>query len=319
MLAAKHGQSILSSSSSSSLPVSIVSVEMSSAMSRLANQTVSSNSLQDVITTVGDVHSADASFHPFPDSNKANICTSELLESGLLGEGVLPAMRDAWERHLSQDAIVVPRKARVYAMIVEGKNSVNGYVAPIQFPLNKENKEKAKKERGGMVRFCTASSSSEKKNISDVLLGYGELSHATLLDKAEQEDESQIEETTKRRGEGIRVPLHAEKMFAPHCSREKIEDKNNNKNNGNGKNKINNGNSGDARILSNPTLVLEFDFTSSSSIPPPQGRTISNIITPTSSGIAHGVLFWWELDLSDNDNNEVKTSKRYYSTGIDTN
>ncbi len=50
----------------------------------------------------------------------AHFCTSELLESGLLGEGWLPAMRDAWERHLHPDATVLPQRARVVAQLVQG-------------------------------------------------------------------------------------------------------------------------------------------------------------------------------------------------------
>lgn len=53
------------------------------------------------------------------DSHRADICLSELLDDGLLGEGWLPTMRDAWERHLKPDAVVIPQRARVFAVLVE--------------------------------------------------------------------------------------------------------------------------------------------------------------------------------------------------------
>ena len=61
--------------------------------------------------------------------NGALLCTSELLESGLLGEGWLPAMRDAWERHLHPKAVVVPQRARIMAKLVEG---CSGFCGPHQ-------------------------------------------------------------------------------------------------------------------------------------------------------------------------------------------
>ena len=53
----------------------------------------------------------------------AMLCTSELLESGLLGEGWLPAMRDAWQRHLHPRAVVVPQQARIYAQLLGRRNT----------------------------------------------------------------------------------------------------------------------------------------------------------------------------------------------------
>ena len=132
--------------------VEVTTVEMASAMARLARITIEENNLSDKITVV-EHHSTDSTFQlddtrfrekghdSLPQSRndeetttskrikvgddeknneKADICTSELLESGLLGEGVLPSVRDAWERHLKPDAIVIPRRARVYAVLVEG-------------------------------------------------------------------------------------------------------------------------------------------------------------------------------------------------------
>jgi predicted RNA methylase len=80
--------------------------------------------------TVVECHSTD--LPTISSSKKKNnerkyfdICTSELLESGLLGEGVLPALRDVWARQLdSNTAIVIPRRARIFALPVEGSSSL---------------------------------------------------------------------------------------------------------------------------------------------------------------------------------------------------
>jgi hypothetical protein len=58
---------------------------------------------------------------PPKEAPKAMFCTPKVLKSGLLGEGWLVALRDAWERHLDPDAIVVPQQARDFAQVVEGE------------------------------------------------------------------------------------------------------------------------------------------------------------------------------------------------------
>ena len=53
-------------------------------------------------------------------SSLFQICTCELLESGVLAEGWIPTMRDAWKRLLAPDAVVVPQRARIMAQLVDG-------------------------------------------------------------------------------------------------------------------------------------------------------------------------------------------------------
>ncbi|GAQ84710.1 Arginine N-methyltransferase [Klebsormidium nitens] len=50
---------------------------------------------------------------------QADVLVSEILDSELLGEGLLPTLRDAWARRLRPSARTVPRRARVYAQLVE--------------------------------------------------------------------------------------------------------------------------------------------------------------------------------------------------------
>lgn len=152
MLSARHlDQSLKSSKSDAS--ISITSLEMSHAMAQLAQSTVSSNLQGNQIQVLGR-HSCEME----PLQPKAHLCTSELLESGLLAEGWLPAMRDAWNRHLHPQAVVVPQRARIYAQLVEG-DSLSNYWGPhkvvTDFPNNRQ-----------MILYCT-----EDGGEKDYLLG----------------------------------------------------------------------------------------------------------------------------------------------------
>lgn len=137
MMGAHFTKGAINEHDNETMKVRVTGVEMASSMARLARMTVHANGLSDTVTVVED-HSMDPNFvlddARFTDSSpelassngvesvgaKADICTSELLESGLLGEGVLPSLRDAWRRHLKPDAVVVPQRARVMAVLVEG-------------------------------------------------------------------------------------------------------------------------------------------------------------------------------------------------------
>ena len=101
----------------------IISIEMASSMATLATLHVEENKKTSVYDRIKIVegHSCNEDF-VLPQ--KAKMCTSELLESGLLNEGIIPAMRDAWNRHLEENAICVPCGARVYAQLIEGGKSV---------------------------------------------------------------------------------------------------------------------------------------------------------------------------------------------------
>jgi protein arginine N-methyltransferase 7 len=229
MLTVKHTQAALAMDrgdsdkhdASATPKIQVTSLEMASAMARLAKLTIASNKLQDDVHVLEE-HSCAANL-----DHKFLICTSELLESGLLGEGILPSLRDAWQRHLDPDAVVVPQKARVYAQLIESRTLVGTYRGPN--PTTEP------------IRLSTSSDGRR------VLLGGDEA------------------------GQGIIVPLHAESLF-----------------------------SGDpaARVLTAPIMVMEFSF-SNDLIPGPEGRSRTTRLVPTASGIVHGVLFWWELDLWD--------------------
>jgi predicted RNA methylase len=222
--------------------VKVTTVEMASAMKRLCSLTIRENEMQNFID-VHEQHSCDVNFEPFRD-DKPLMCTSELLESGLLSEGILPAIRDAWTRHLDANAVVVPERARVYAQIVEG-NFIQKLRGPgainVNFP----------------VKLNTTGSE------YDTLLG----------------------------GSGFIVPFHAGAFISNELQTQYTFGK---------------GPTDDTEIekltfLSDPILALEFDFSSSLGLPPKSGQSVNIESRAIKTGTAHGVYFWWELNLYDDE------------------
>jgi predicted RNA methylase len=63
----------------------------------------------------GDVRNVGGVFLP----RRADLLVSELLDSTLLAEGLLPTVRDAWKRLLRPGARVVPAGCRVWAQVVQ--------------------------------------------------------------------------------------------------------------------------------------------------------------------------------------------------------
>ena len=92
-------------------------------MAELAKQVISANppskcqirvvpksSMELVVDpTAGDCHHLPA---------KVDIVVSEILDHGLIGEGLIPTMRHAFEHLLQPGAVVVPARAVVFAQLV---------------------------------------------------------------------------------------------------------------------------------------------------------------------------------------------------------
>ena len=153
------------------------------------------------------------------------------------------SIRDAFERHLIGDALVVPQKARVFAKVMEGEHSIASYRGPkVDLDFSKN------------VRLST--------NLDDRSFRLGNEG-------------------------GILVPLHADGLYKSCDSHGYFT----------GRSIIDDNTLEDAKDLTESSLVLDFDFSAKEALPPPGGRTIATKISPITSGTAHGILFWWELDL----------------------
>eukprot|EP00956_Cyclotella_meneghiniana_P001802 scaffold1963_cov63-Cyclotella_meneghiniana.AAC.5 len=312
MMALKHCQDAIvdarKSQPEKQMKVQVTSCEMASAMSRLARKTIHENESshhEECGIVIVESHStdkdfvikdsrfnSDASEHP----QKADICTSELLDSTLLGEGVLPSLRDAWERHLKPDATVLPKSARVVAVLVEGCPVANKQMNSHDSGMNGVTafygpQLKSFKHNSGGVWLATTPQSSHSNETSDdgVLLG------------AQCHDTSISDNTAAA---GIRIPVHAEAILNSQHRDTSLADPlqeydgyyladatDNEK-----ETSVSVG----LRQLSSPKTVLTLDFASGlNAFPPPSGQSVSTEFNITTSGSIDGVLFWWELDLDE--------------------
>lgn len=195
------------------------------------------------------------------------MCTSELLESGLLGEGWLPAMRDAWQRHLHPDAIVLPQRARVYARLVDGALEFGG---PYRASDDDDD------DGNNPIVFCTTPRSADEPGfLSDG--SYDRLTGEKHGAQLEIRAEAYLRPRREKNGGRSSVS----------CSGEESED-----------------DSGLPllKVLSEPLEVLSLDVSSPGSIPDPDPATrpqAQKRFVATDNGSATGVLFWWELDLGE--------------------
>jgi predicted RNA methylase len=122
MMVAKH-----CSTSIPSIQVQITSVEMSSAFSFMASQTIKENHFtEEMISIQHGQHSTSPSFNQ-ANPTEFDVCISELFDDRLLGEGWIPSMRDAWKRHLSPHAVVVPSGAQIFASLVQAEWLPNSF------------------------------------------------------------------------------------------------------------------------------------------------------------------------------------------------
>jgi protein arginine N-methyltransferase 7 len=312
-------EDIVNTSDASQLNVRVTSVEMASAMARLARMTVHENGFTSDNVVVVEHHSSDVEFgiddRRFQSSSssagggdggdmdasvgtkvkqqqKADICTSELLESGLLGEGVLPAMRDAWKRHLKDDAVVVPTRARVKAVLVEGMtlgeedggekttaslNSATSFFGPELHSFE---------EASGGVWFNTRAPTSTS-NEGNCLRGISVPLHANAMINEDYGGTSLASLTQEYDG----YSLHPSANRTLHSNEYR-----------------------GIRVLTEPVVVLDFDFASGvDAIPPPEGRTVTTQVVPNTDGTVHGVLFWWELDMGAEDSGTYSTEPIGYN------
>ena len=265
--------------------VRVTSLEMSAAMSRLARLTVADNGLQDTISIL-EHHSTDQSTLTTTNTNIGDgpeqpqvynsnqyydLCVSELLESSLLGEGMLPALRDAWDRHLHPKATIVPQKARVYCQLVEG-----AFLANYWGPHSDSSKA---------ISTSTSVDDEEATPTSPT---------AQQLRLTLSANENDLMMDGGARG-GFVLHIHAEHWVEGNFNDNTCND------NDNDNNEKETTDSNELQFLvkplSDPIQVMDFDFSRPDRIPKSEGRRLPIQVVPHRSGTCHAVLFWWELDL----------------------
>ena len=107
----------------------VLSVEMSEPMATLARRIIECNGLHGRIK-VSALHSTLLP-PPSPPDPPYAICTSELLDYQLVGEGIIPTLRDLHSRRvLSKDTVVVPSGARIHARVLSQASGFKKYCDP---------------------------------------------------------------------------------------------------------------------------------------------------------------------------------------------
>jgi len=110
----------------------VTTVEAVKPISLVAKQIVASNGYGDVITVVNKMSTEMAigdGEGELPE--QCQLCVSEIVDVGLLGEFCLPTMQDACARLLTPGAYVIPRAASVYACIVEVEHRPHALRRPL--------------------------------------------------------------------------------------------------------------------------------------------------------------------------------------------
>lgn len=96
----------------------VVACEMSSVIAAAAREVIATNGFADRIEVLDCKSTALTAGQP-PLQTPADVLVSEIVDVGLLGEGVLPTVRHALGHLLRADAKIIPAAATVYARLVE--------------------------------------------------------------------------------------------------------------------------------------------------------------------------------------------------------
>ena len=106
----------------------VTACEVSGVLADTAEEIVRRNGFDDQVSVV-DQHSSSVTVGAhLPE--RADVLISELLDPALLAEGVLASVRDARRRLLRPDAVVLPARAVVWAVLLEARGRESA--APVQ-------------------------------------------------------------------------------------------------------------------------------------------------------------------------------------------
>jgi precorrin-6B methylase 2 len=98
---------------------SVISCEMNPTIAELARETVQLNGFADRIKIINK-KSVDLRVGiDMPE--KANLLVTEIVDCGLVGEGIIPCIMDGKQSLLTEDARIIPRAATVHAIVVESE------------------------------------------------------------------------------------------------------------------------------------------------------------------------------------------------------
>ncbi|XP_012566808.3 protein arginine N-methyltransferase 7 [Hydra vulgaris] len=111
------GTGILSMMATSAGADHVTACEVFEPMSRAAEKIIKKNLFQDKINIINK--SSTNLIIPLDMTEKVNVLVTEIFDTELIGEGVLPTLRDAHERLLVKNCKVIPSSASVIVQLIE--------------------------------------------------------------------------------------------------------------------------------------------------------------------------------------------------------
>lgn len=111
------GSGLLSLMAARAGSTDVTAVEMVPELAEVAQKVVADNNFSDIIKVHQKRSTGLIVGEDLPE--KADIVVSEILDAGLLGEGVIPSLRHAWSNLLKRDAICIPKAADIYAVLIQ--------------------------------------------------------------------------------------------------------------------------------------------------------------------------------------------------------
>ncbi|MET9789278.1 50S ribosomal protein L11 methyltransferase [Streptomyces canus] len=97
----------------------VITCEMNPLLAEVARQVVDAHGLSDTITVIGKPSTALRVGHDLDD--RVDVLVSEIVDCGLIGEGLLPSVRHAREHLLAPGGIMLPSAARLYGRLVSSE------------------------------------------------------------------------------------------------------------------------------------------------------------------------------------------------------
>jgi predicted RNA methylase len=101
----------------------VTTCEANPLLAEIARQVIAVNDLSDVITVVPKMSTELRVGRNLP--RRADLIVSEIVDCGLIGEGLLPTMRHARTHLLAPGGTLLPKSARLFGFLVES-DTVNG-------------------------------------------------------------------------------------------------------------------------------------------------------------------------------------------------
>ena len=95
----------------------VIACEMHNKLAETAQEIVTANNFAKKIQIINKKSTELKTGIDLPE--KANILVSEILDVGVVGEGVLPTIRHAVKNLITDDAIIIPAKVQLYGQLIE--------------------------------------------------------------------------------------------------------------------------------------------------------------------------------------------------------